>query len=180
MGTPVYRGLNYTNHDREFFGDMNSIQREAQPFIMDLVTKEKLFFQTIPDEITESSDNTFVAIATPGRNNPRFQYTGGDDTLEMTITFYSDHHSRQDVIKKVKWLQALGKNNGYEEAPHEVLFSFGVMFKASKFLIVKAIPTYKQFNREYLMLPMYAAVTLTFKRVTDDNRKRDNILKYDT
>jgi hypothetical protein len=84
------------------------------------------------------------------------------------------------VIKKVKWLQALGKNNGYEEAPHEVLFSFGVLFKGSKWIVPKVIPTFKHFNREYLMLPMYAAAAITMKRVTEENRKRANILKYDT
>jgi hypothetical protein len=174
------RGLNYTDYSREFYGDLSPIQKPNQPFIYDLVTKEKLFLQGLPTEIAEAPDSEFVAIRTPGRNNPRYHYTGGEDVIPVSISFYCDHESRQDVISKVKWLQALTRNDGYAKGPHTILFCFGAMYKGSKCICTHAIPTYSNWNREYFMFPAVARVELTLKRVTDENRTRANILKYDT
>jgi len=177
--TVINRDINYTE-DRDMLGAMNGNQRPFQPFIYDLVTKEKLFFQTIPYEMSEESDSQFVAVAIPGRNNPHYQFTGSEDTIKFTLSFYSDHASREDVIRKVRWLQALTKNNGYNEPPHQVMLCWGILFSTSVFLVTDVLPRHSQFNREYAMLPMLASVEITLKRVTEANRTRQNILRHDT
>lgn len=180
-GNPIpSRNIDYFNFDREFFGDLSPNQREYQPFILDLVTREKLFFQTIPREIIQKGESNFVAIATAGRNNPSYHYTGSEDSLDFVLTFYSNHYSRVDVVKKCKWLEALTKNDGYDNKPHEVVLAMGNLYKNSRWIVTQANPAYSLFNRQYAMLPGQATVEMTLKRITESNRLRSEILRYDT
>lgn len=151
-----------------------------QPYILDLTTGQRLFFQTIPLDITVNPEASWVVIAPPGMNNAFYQYTGGEDSLEFTITWYADDESRQDVIRKCKWLESLTRNDGYDNPPHVVQFIFGDLFKNSKWIVFGAAYKLSNFNREVGMLPQMASQQLVLKRVSQINRTRNEILKYDT
>lgn len=173
-----YRKIAAQIVEQDILNGINTRQRNNQPFILDLVTLEKLFFQTIPLEIQVNPDSKFIAIESPGRNNPLYQYTGSEDTIEFTITWYCDDPSRQDVIRRCKWLEALSKNNGYDEKPHLVQLVYGDLFKDSKFIVEKAPYKLARFNREFSMLPGFAEQMVTLKRVADRNFTRTEIIKY--
>lgn len=154
--------------------------RPNQPFFLDLITLQRLYFQSIPSAIDINPDSKFVAIESPGRNNPLYQYTGSEDTIEFTLTWFCNDESRKDVILKCKWLEALTKNDGYDNKPHTVQLIYGDLFKDSKFIVEKAPYTIGRFNREFNMLPRYAEQKITLKRISSTNLKRTEILKYTT
>jgi hypothetical protein len=173
-----YRKIAQQIVDQDILNGVNIVSKPSQPFLLDLVTLEKLYFQTIPLTVEVNPDSKFVAIESPGRNNPLYQYTGSEDTIEFTLTWYCDDESRLDVILKCKWLEALTKNNGYDEKPHLVQLVFGDLFKDSKFLVEKASYSFGRFNRQFKMLPTFAEQKVTLKRVAKTNFTRTEILKY--
>lgn len=164
--------------DQDILNGVNIVSKPSQPFILDLVTLDKLYFQSIPSSIDVNPDSKFVAIESPGRNNPLYQYTGSEDTVEFTLTWFCDDPTRLDVILKCKWLEALTKNNGYDEKPHLIQLVYGDLFRDSKFLVEKAPYSLGRFNREFKMLPAFAEQKITLKRVARTNFTRTEILKY--
>lgn len=163
-----------------YLNDPSGIQKDNQPFIVDLVTFEKLFFMGLPEELEYNPEANWVAVAPPGRNLPLYQYTGGEDTLIINLSFYSLDSSREDVLRKCKWLSSLSRNDGYAKKPHLVSLSFGNMFKTSKWIVYSAPYKLRLFNRQFGMLPELATLELTLKKVSEVNVKRSEILKIDT
>jgi hypothetical protein len=160
--------------------DSPGSQKQFQPFLVDLVTLEKLFFQGIPNELDYQPESGWVAIASPGRNTPFYHYSGAEDTLVLNLSFFSDFISRDDVLKKCKWLEALSKNDGYDAKPHAVSLYWGQMFRDAKWIVYSAPAKFMNFNRQMGMLPQCAVVELTLKRISETNRSRSNMLKLDT
>jgi len=160
--------------------DIIDNQKPNQPCLVNLVTLEKLYFQTIPREIRVSPESTWVAVVSMARNNPQYHYTGSEDTIEFEISWYCNHASRKDVITKVKWIEALSKNDGYGKTPPAVKFIFGDLFKNSKFIVSKAPYSLALFNREFKMMPGVAVQQVTLKRITDTNLTHSEITKIDT
>ena len=166
--------------EQDILNGVSIDSRPSQPFFLDLITLQRLYFQSIPNAIEINPDSKFVAVESPGRNNPLYQYTGSEDTIEFTLTWFCNDESRLDVILKCKWLEALTKNDGYDNKPHIVQLIFGTLFKDSKFIVEKAPYTLGRFNREFSMLPCFAEQKVTLKRISDTNLKRSEILKYTT
>lgn len=175
-----YRRISAQIVEQDILNGVSIQQKLNQPFILDLVTLQKLYFQTIPTVIDINPDSKFVAIESPGRNNPLYQYTGSEDSIDFGLTWYCDDESRMDVILKCKWLEALTKNDGYDNKPHIVQLIFGDLFRDSKFIVEKAPYSIGRFNREFKMLPCYAEQKITLKRISTTNLKRTEILKYST
>jgi len=163
----------------EFYED-TSKHKINQPFILDMVTLERIYFQNIPGELDYAPESNWAVIASAGRNNPLYQYTGGEDTLKMTLTWYSDQENRADVLARCKMLESLSKNNGYDQKPHHISLCFGDMFKGSRWIVEAAPYKLSMFSRPHSMLPQFATTELTLKRVTEGNRTRANVLKLDT
>lgn len=179
IGLPI-RNISFKLLEQEIIGGYNLQQKVNQPFIIDLVTLDRMFFQSIPTTLDYSPESNFEAIASPGRNNPVYQYSGSEDTLEFVLTWFCDHESRADVLLKCKWLEALSKGDGFEEPPHLVKLSFGDLFSDATWIVNSAKYKLGRFQRDYAMLPAYAEQQVILKRVTADNRQRVNILKYNT
>lgn len=142
-----------------------------------------------PNEIEMTPNSTFKAIASPGRNNPHYHFTGSEDTLEFQITWFSSQLDRKDVIQNCRWLEALSKADGYSEDPHLVRIVWGrnsTLFENDKWLLVKAPYVLSQFVNGYQsrtgefvstdLLPQMAKQTLTFKRVSRRNRTARDII----
>lgn len=175
--TPVYGFKNKTVQDN-YTGNPNTPNKVGQPYILDLITLERLVFQNIPMEgLKYSPDANWMAVASAGRNNPLYQYMGGEDVLAFTISWYAEEIAKQDVLRKTKWLEALSKNNGYDEKPHMVQFVMGDMYRDAKWVVTSAGPIeFSLFDRTAGMMPRMASQELTLKRITDSNRTRTEIL----
>lgn len=176
--TPLY-GFGDRQQKDQVFGPGNN-SKPGQPYFIDLVNLERLFLQTIPQELNYGPEATFVAIASAGRNNPLYHWVGGEDKLEFTISWYGDQEDRRDVIAKCKWLEALTRNNGYEEKPHNVQFIFGDLFRDAKWIVTNASYKLSNYNRQFGMLPQLAFQEICLKRVSELNRTRQDILSIYT
>lgn len=158
-----------------------SIQKTNQPYILDLITRERLFFQNIPTDLKYNPESNWGPVASPGRNNPLYQYTGGEDTLTFTLSWYADVATKDDVIKSIKWLEALGKNNGYDEKPHPLQCVWGMLYRDAKWIMHSAGPiNLSLFDRAVGMLPKMASQEIILKRITTINRTRTDILSITT
>lgn len=177
MATPI---INPPNIFKDPFGDRIQEMKPHQPVIIDLITLERLYLQGLPHQISVEPDSQWVALETVGRNNPFYHFTGSEDIIKFDLSWYSNIASRDDVIKKVKWLESLTKNDGYDGAPHPVKLVFGDLFKASTFIVYRAPYQLGNFNREYRMLPAIAYQQIELRRITEVNLKRDKILNINT
>lgn len=158
-------------------GTTNQTIKTNQPYILDLVTRERLVFQNVPLELSYDPDSRWLAVASPGRNNPIYHYLGSEDTLSFTLSWYSDDSTKQDVITKIKWLESLSKNNGYTEKPHMLQCVWGDLFRDAKWIMFKAGPArLSLFDRTAGMMPKLASQDIVLKRVVEQNRTRTNIL----
>lgn len=174
------RNNNSIDANNVFLGETDQYFKINQPYILDMVTLERLFFQTIPPNLDMNPESKWATLEAPGRNNPLYAYGGSEDTLKFSITWYANSASRQDVLLKCKWLESLTKNNGYDEKPHRVKFIMGQLFQDANWIIETAPYKLGQFNREIGMLPCFATQELTLKRITVNNRTRAEILKIDS
>lgn len=145
-------------------------QKLGQPYLLDLVTRDRVIFQTIPKEMKYKPDANWFAVASAGWNNPRYQYGGGEDVLSFTITWYSDEVGKQDVIRQVKWIESLSRNNSFDEPPHPVQFVMGDLFRDAKWIVSSAEYSLDQFDRTAGMMPKYASQEIVLKRITETNR----------
>jgi len=171
--------------------------------------------QNIPLELAYEGDSNFNVIKGIARNNPHYQYTGSEDTLEFDVDWYAEKDNRMDVINNCRWLEALTKGDGYCDAIHRVMIIWGgngveaknpipgvetpmevlttanndKLFPNMIWLLTKASYKLKQFNRGYFpiknksgqyistqLLPCQAEQKLVFKRITEFNLSRAQIL----
>lgn len=134
---------------------------------------------TIPLELAYESASEFAALASLGRNNPFYHYTGSEDSLSFQIDLYSKIASREDVIYWCKWLNSLTKANGYLESPHRVMIVWGKdsrLFEDDVWIVEKAPYKLSQFQTNASLLPQQAYVDITLKRWVDHNLTTSEIV----
>ena len=141
----------------------------------------------IPRELEWNIDSNFVAIKPIGRNNAKYHYTGSEDTLEFEIDWHSYDLNRDDVIKNCRAIEALSKNDSYDNPPHRVLIKWGqedVLFRDIVFLVVSAPYKMTQFNKSQFyngtvqrtaMLPIQARQKVRLARITSHNLSHNEI-----
>lgn len=151
-----------------------------QPYILDMVTGKKLTLQVVPLELEYDPETSWNVVAAPGRNNPLYQYTGGEDTLTFSLTWYAQEKTREDVLTQVKWLESLSKNDGYDNKPHRIQFVMGTLYSNANFIIFSAKYKLSLFQRPYNMMPTLATQELVLKRVSQFNRGSSDIQRIDT
>lgn len=130
---------------------------------------ESLRIQVVPLEISVEPDAKWAVIPSIGRNNPFYQYTGGEDTISFTLDWYSISNLKDDVIEKCRWVQSLSRANAYDEPPSRVLLVYGKLFRFSTWIVESAPYRLSLFNKQMGMLPQQAYQDLVLKRVTDKN-----------
>jgi len=151
---------------------------------------KKLELQFVPREVQITPENRVVAIAQPGRNTPVYHYTGSEDTLEFTIDWVSmdESNDKTDVIEKCMWLEAMSKNDAFDNKPAIVEIVWGNaergrLFDKIAWVIAKAPYKLQNFNRGYndpygsgfistSLLPIQAYQEITLKRLDDHNTSR--------
>lgn len=145
----------------------------------------------VPSELAITPESSFVGIASFGRNNPYYQFTGSEDTLVFTIDWHSNRLDRKDVIFNCRWVEALTKGDGYMDVPHRIKLVWGEtnpLFKDATWIVVSAPYTLTQFIKAYRdpedpekivdvgMLPQQAIQIVTLKRVTPTNLTSNQII----
>lgn len=149
----------------------------------------KLTLPFIPRALDYEPNSNFVGIASFGRNNPFYQYTGSEDTLVFEIDWFSSTENREDVITNCRWVEALSKADAYDDIPHRIMLNWGAdnkLFVDEVWLVVSAPYNLSQFQRAYRdgngdvkslgLLPQQAIQTVTLKRVTKENRTIKQII----
>jgi len=143
----------------------------------------KLVLPFVPSELNYSMESRFVGIATMGRNNPYYQFTGSEDKLEFEIDWFSEQANREDVIYNCRWLESLTKGDGYLRPPSRVMLSWGannLLWRNFTWLVVKApyvlgsfVRGYRDMNTKEIintnMLPQQAKQQITLVRLTNSN-----------
>ena len=147
----------------------------------------------VPGELQYNPESNFVGIASFGRNNPYYQFTGSEDTLTFEIDWLSKENSRNDVIKNCRWIEALTKGDGYIETPHRIKLVWGngdKLWQEVIWLMTAAPYRLSQFTRGYEkvrgqfetsnLMPNQAYQSVTLKRLTTYNLSAGEIINgYD-
>lgn len=144
----------------------------------------------VPRELRYSMASRFVGIATIGRNNPYYQFTGSEDTLEFEIDWFSEIKNREDVITNCRWLESLTKSNAYNDTPHRITLVWGnnnKLWRNDIWIVTSANYVLSDFVRGYKesrdsefvntnLLPQQARQQIVLKRVASINRTTEDIL----
>lgn len=164
-----------------------------------------LVIQNRPDRLRVEPAATWAAVKSMGRNNPFYFYTGGEDTITFDISWYSvDSNHRDDVVNKCRLLESWSRADGYSASPPTLRIQWGNsgLFEDDLFILAAAPYELTHFqnasrmmkrydndpdtgqrmtdtvSRPYnlKLLPNCATQTLTFKRVTKNNRTWEEII----
>lgn len=165
-----------------------------------------LVIQNRPDRLRVEPAATWAAVKSMGRNNPFYFYTGGEDTITFDISWYSvDEVHRDDVVNKCRLLESWARADGYSASPPTLRIQWGNsgLFEDDLFILAAAPYELTHFqnasrmrwrrydnypdtgqritntvSRPYnlKLLPNCATQTLTFKRVTKNNRTWEEII----
>lgn len=144
----------------------------------------------VPREVSYNPSSKFIGIATMGRNNPHYHYTGSEDTISFEIDWFAKYDDRTDVINSCRWVEALTKSDGYKDIPHRVKLVWGIddkLFQDDVWLVTDAPYVLSEFQKGYRdpisknivrlgMMPQQAKQTVTLKRLTVDNRTTREII----
>lgn len=130
---------------------------------------ERLFIQFVPRVLEPQRTANYAAIAPVGRNNPLLHFTGGNNTMPLTLEFYSDDETREDVITKVKWLESLAMNNGYESASPKVKLIMGTLFEYEVWRVTSVKSKLEAFDIKNNWLPMRAEVMINLQLDPEEN-----------
>lgn len=150
-------GFNTTN-DRVF------IVETLPPF-------DKVSFQFMPEGISKTRSAKIKKINIVGRNNDKHQYTGGEDKLSFTIDFLSDEENREDVYRKVNFLESLTMNDGSFGPAKNVKLVMGKFFRKEVWLISSVKTAYSNNDDRYDYLPIRATVKIELILDPEKNRR---------
>lgn len=149
----------------------------GQLYLTALGSLERLEIQFMPQELTPVRTANWAEIAVVSRNNPIHHYTGGSNTLSLTLDFYCEEENRRDVIRKCRLLESWAMNNADNKPPERIRLTFGRVFKENEVWIISNVSvTYSQFSPLYDMLPMQSSVQLDLMLDTTHNRNINEVL----
>lgn len=149
---------------------------EAQVFLVNLDTTEKLPIMFIPQEgLNWGAKSNWAVIPTVGRNNPFYHYTGGEDVLKFQLDWYAGDKGRVSAINAANKVKAWSRNNGYESRPPRVALIWGDLFQSHTFVIQSAEYTMEMFDRTHKMMPVQIYQEISLAKITDDNETHEEI-----
>lgn len=156
--------------------------------------------QNRPSFIRANPESQWATIKSMGRNVPMYHFTGAEDTIEMTLSWYlnSKEHP-DDVLNKVRLLESWSKANGYVSSPPILQLVFGydgpfqnhyyILFSTNYEMRNFMVPQYNSdgsrkeakfsgnnidYHTQYY--PSVINQTLVFKRVSDTNPTWEDII----
>jgi hypothetical protein len=150
--------------------------------------------QWVPTTLSYKPESKLVALASIGRNNPFYHYGGSEDSLEFTIDwFFTNDLTREEALRKARWLESLSKSNGYNSGLDRVKLIWGDsgIFADSLWLVAEA--PYEMSNwvdnglkystlvknkidvHKFGLLPQSVIQNVLLKRVTSHNLTHQEI-----
>lgn len=151
--------------------------RRTGVFIVELAPPfERLELMDIPDTVSVPRQVNNGVVAVPGRNNPIYQYTGGSDTMNLEMFFFTESEGGVDiesVTRKVNWLKSLTYADNVNQATRKVkiVWAGSSLFQDLEWVITSVTPEYQGFHSQYNYLPVFAKVTLSFALAPDEDLK---------
>jgi len=136
---------------------------------------ESLRLQFVPNDFTWNRQGNYSEVVVVGRNHPRYHFIGGKDTIGIQLDFYSDEEGRDDVYRKVRWLQSLIYNDGSFGHVKHIKLTFGDMFKGQQWVVKSANAKMSHFNKFYGMMPQRALVDLVLDQDVVNNLTRADV-----
>lgn len=154
-----------------------------------------IILQNRPTTIQVNNMSYWVSVKSMGRNNPFMMYTGGEDAIQLEISwFVNDPDNRNEVLTKCRLLESWSKADGYSASPPTLKISWGNanIFENDLFILESApyqLSNFQSYTRSYDLkwgwlekytdiglAPQCATQTLVFKRVTPNNRTHLDII----
>lgn len=159
-----------------------------------------IILQNRPPTIQVNNQSYWVSVKSMGRNNPFMMYTGGEDSIQLEVSwFVTDENNRKEVLTKCRLLESWSRADGYAASPPTLKISWGSadIFKDDQFILESAsyqLSNFQSYSREYYvkngayvlnksldigLAPQCATQTLIFKRVTNFNRTHLDIIPFE-
>lgn len=153
----------------------NISNAQEQCFITTLDGREKVEFQFVPREMEYSRSNKLVGIPVVGRSNDQYQYTGGTETLNFSLTFFSDDEGRENAMKQVRALSALGMNDGGFGPARRVKLIMGNLFPREIWSLKVVNSKVGNFDNRNNYYPIYATIDIQLVLNPRRNRRRSDV-----
>ena len=182
------------------------LQNQIIIFNYNVSPYQAIRLQNRPDSIDVNPQSNWVAVKSMGRNNPFMMYTGGEDTISLEISWFAnDAQNRQEVVTKCRLLESWTRADGYVASPPVLKIKWGTsgLFDNDTFILESA--PYRLYNMQSAarasryqhnewgsrnlaigeeavnlgLVPQCATQTLTFKRVTAENRTHAQIVSVE-
>ena len=189
----------FTQEGQEIYQDKSKYEAKKHNSIIIVNTNVSpvvsVVLQNRPSSIQVNPTTFWTSVKSMGRNNPFMMYTGGEDSIQLEVSWYvDDPHHRDEVLNKVRLLESWSKADGYNAAPPTLKISWGEsgIFDNDIFILESApyvLSNFQSYQRQYQrgkshsrpttnigLLPQCATQTLTFKRVTANNRTHAEIV----
>lgn len=149
----------------------------GQLYFTALRTLQRLDIQYVPTQLSFSRTPIISGVAVVGRNNPIHHYVGGTTEMNLELDFHSEDESREDVIRKCKWLESLAYSDGFENPPERVRLTFGRLFQNNEVWIVKSVKyDLSVFQAVHGFLPKQAYVKVSLALDTQFNLRTRDVL----
>lgn len=136
---------------------------------------ERVNFQFMPENMTWNRQAKIQTIAVTGRNNDLFQYTGGSDTLNFSIDFFSDDETRSDVQTKVNFLKSLPMSDGTFGPARNVKLIMGKFLRDEVWLVRSVNTVYSNHDDRFEYLPRRATVKIQLILDPEKNRRLKDV-----
>jgi len=131
---------------------------------------ERINFQFMPENLSWTRTAKIQPIAVTGRNNDLFQYTGGSDTLNFSIDFFSDEPNREDVQRKVNFLKSLAMTDAGFGPARNVKIIMGKFLRDEVWIVKSVNATYSNYDNRFEYLPIRSTVKIQL--ILDPERNR--------
>lgn len=137
-------------------------------------TGERMEIQFMPN-ISESRDGNISDYAIIGRNDPKYQFINGKDTIQIELDFYAEDQRCETVYARVGWLKSLIASNSIKGIAPRVGLIIGNMFKGDKYIVMSVDADYSNHSKPNNFMPRQAMVTVTLAGDPTTNRSHTKL-----
>ena len=138
-------------------------------YLLRFDTNERMEIQFMPS-ITESRNGNISDYAIIGRNDPKYQFINGKDTIRLDLDFYAEDDKCETVYARVGWLKSLIASNGVNGVAPRVGLFVGNMFKNDKYIVESVDADYSNHSKPNNFMPRQANVSITLSGDPSYNR----------
>lgn len=137
--------------------------------------ENRIEIQFVIPELSWNRSASIQTINIVGRNNPLYQYTGGETSMSLQLDFYAQAEDRKDVITKCRYIESLAANNGYKNPPQRIRLVYGKLFRDEMWVIKSVKYKLSNFDKQYDFMPKQAYVDIDLALDTRNNLTTEDI-----